>query len=421
MGLTARALHAYSVLALPLAFAGLPLYIHTPDFYAVQYGLSLAMMGIVLMGIRLFDAVQDPLIGWILDRVPVTGQQWVVGGALAGMALGFLILYVPMPFLSAWVSFTLGMILATLCFSILVIHMNARGSLWTQDYHQKTQLTATRESYGLAGLLLAVLLPAILTLSFPADQTYLIYAAVFLVILGLAGVTYMGWMKRQSLEITRPVANTTTKTRINVSGFKLFWGIYFVSSLASAIPAVLVLSFIRDRLEAENYTGLFLILYFVAGIAGMPLWRWLAQKTNKPSAWMSAMMLAVVAFIGAFFLSAGDVVLYAVICVASGLALGADLAIPPSMLSDRIDRTYQTTHTSLFFSGLAFLSKLALALGSGFALIWLDHTGFTPGVDNSQQALISLSVIYALIPCGIKILSAGLLGAMIFFEKESTR
>ncbi len=419
--MTSRALHAYSFLALPLAFAGLPLYIHTPDFYAVHYGLSLAMMGVVLMGIRLFDAVQDPFIGWILDRVSVPRQRWVVGGAVVGMAIGFVILYVPMNFLPPWMSFTLGMVLATLCFSILVIHMNARGSLWTQDYHQKTRLTAIRESYGLAGLLLAVLLPAILILSRPAAQTYMLYAAIFLGILVLAGVMYIGWMKRHSLDLSRPASDVSVKTYLTFSGFKLFLGVYFVSSLASAIPAVLVLSFIRDRLEAEQYAGLFLILYFVAGIAGMPFWRWLALKTDKPSAWMCAMILAVLAFIGAFFLSAGDVVLYAVICVASGLALGADLALPPSMLSDRIDRTYQTAHTSLLFSGLAFLSKLALALGSGFALIWLDYTGFKPGVDNSPQALISLSVIYALIPCGIKIISAGLLGFMIFFEKESTR
>ena len=57
----------YGILALPLAFAGLPVYLHAPDFYATSYGLSLAALGSVLLGLRVVDAVQDPLIGTFSD------------------------------------------------------------------------------------------------------------------------------------------------------------------------------------------------------------------------------------------------------------------------------------------------------------------------------------------------------------------
>ena len=61
-------LFQYSVLALPLAFAGLPLYIHAPDFYTRDLGMSLGIIGIILLVIRLFDAIQDPIIGYISDK-----------------------------------------------------------------------------------------------------------------------------------------------------------------------------------------------------------------------------------------------------------------------------------------------------------------------------------------------------------------
>ena len=52
----------YGFFALPLAFAGLPLYMHMPDLYAREFGLNLAVLGTVLLVIRLIDAVQDPVL-----------------------------------------------------------------------------------------------------------------------------------------------------------------------------------------------------------------------------------------------------------------------------------------------------------------------------------------------------------------------
>ena len=58
----------YSTLALPIAFAGMPLYVHAPDYYATEFGLSLGSIGLMLLFLRLIDALQDPLIGQLSDR-----------------------------------------------------------------------------------------------------------------------------------------------------------------------------------------------------------------------------------------------------------------------------------------------------------------------------------------------------------------
>ena len=54
-------LSACAVFAAPFASAGLPIYIHAPKFCADEYGVSLATLGAVLIGLRLLDVVQDPL------------------------------------------------------------------------------------------------------------------------------------------------------------------------------------------------------------------------------------------------------------------------------------------------------------------------------------------------------------------------
>lgn len=59
-----------SLYALMLACAGIPLYIHLPQFAATNLGINLGTLGVVLLAIRAFDLVQDPLIGWAIDQWP---------------------------------------------------------------------------------------------------------------------------------------------------------------------------------------------------------------------------------------------------------------------------------------------------------------------------------------------------------------
>ena len=54
-------LFQYALLAFPVAFAGLPLYIHAPDFYTRHLGLGLGSIGVILLLVRLFDATNHPI------------------------------------------------------------------------------------------------------------------------------------------------------------------------------------------------------------------------------------------------------------------------------------------------------------------------------------------------------------------------
>ena len=60
---------SYGGLGLPLAFVELPLYVLLPNFYASRYGIPLALLGAVLLGARLLDAIADPFIGRWADAL----------------------------------------------------------------------------------------------------------------------------------------------------------------------------------------------------------------------------------------------------------------------------------------------------------------------------------------------------------------
>jgi GPH family glycoside/pentoside/hexuronide:cation symporter len=390
-------LFQYSLLALPLAFAGLPLYIHAPDFYATQAGLSLTLIGSVLLFVRLFDAIQDPVIGFLSNKF-ANLRSIIMACSLVVMAAGFVMLFhPPSQFALEW--FVLSLVLTTTAFSVLSINFNAVGSLWSTDSVQKTRITGWREALGLIGLLVAAILPSVLGL--PMSSIVLVF------LLAVTGFIFMRWHKsHEDIVASHEGISGIHNWRSLANAVNLrFFGVYSLSMLASAIPAVLVIFFIRDRLDAEALTGLFMLLYFLSGAFGMPLWQMIAQRSSKNNAWMLAMIVSIVTFVGAYFLEAGDVWQYAVICVLSGIALGADLSLPPSILSDMIDRQNARNQTSLYFSVLSFLSKAALALGSFIAFFILGQVSFVPAGENAVTALQSLNFTYALLPCLIKILS----------------
>jgi len=415
-------LFQYSILALPLAFAGLPLYIHAPDFYTRDLGINIGLIGIILLLIRLFDAIQDPVIGYISDKHASKRFGMIAGGAamlVSGMAAVF---YGPQFGVSAAIWFTLSMILATTGFSIVTINLNMIGGFWHDEPQKRTRISAWRESFTLVGLLIASVLPAALQSFKPAEEAFRILFWVFGAIMVAGFVMFTRFMSR--ISPGHKITKSGTKKGLSflpilVGPDRNFFIVCFLTHLAAAMPGVMVLFFIRDYLGTENLSGLFLFLYFIAGATLMAIWVKLADKIGKERAWLASMLLAVVTFIWAFFLQPGDVTAYGMICVLSGMALGADLALPPSILADRVTRQKTEAEATQYYALIAFIPKTAIAIASGISFLILDHLGFVAGTENSPEVMQGLATLYALVPCLIKLIAAYTLWHMYKREEDT--
>ena len=140
-------------MAFPLAFAGIPIYLHAPDFYASEFGVSLTTLGAILLLLRIIDAIQDPLIGHFSDRLPVWRRQILLVGVCM-LAGGFWMIFHPSAsMVIAW--FAIAVFICTTGFSIVSINFQALGGLWHASESQRTKITGLREGIGLLGLLAA--------------------------------------------------------------------------------------------------------------------------------------------------------------------------------------------------------------------------------------------------------------------------
>ncbi len=119
----------------------------------------------------------------------------------------------------------------------------------------------------------------------------------------------------------------------------------------------------------------------------MPLWIRLARRYSLHAVWLAGMVAAVAAFIWAFALDGPQLAAFAVICVLSGLAFGADLALPPALLARVIDANGHAGQREGAYFGLwNFVNKLTLALAGGIALPLLEGLGYTRGAATPRRS-----------------------------------
>ncbi|MBT0962459.1 MFS transporter [Denitromonas iodatirespirans] len=395
-----RTVLAYGVLGFPLAFAALPIYVHVPKLYADSLGLPLALVGAVLLGARVVDAVADPLIGWASDRLG--GRRWLIALGLVPLALGVLALLRPPADADAlWL--LLALTVAYAGYSLANINYQAWGARLAPTSLDRTRVVAAREGFGLAGVVLAAALPAWLAADPAAGLGQL--ALIFVPVVVLAGVVTLGGARGgergRSMASARMLAAVLRRP-----AFRRLLAVFAVGGIAAAVPATTVLFFVDDVIGEGQRAGMFLAAYFVAGGVSLPLWVALARRVGKLRAWLLSMGLSIVAFAWAAGLGAGDGLAFGLICVASGLALGADLSLPPAMLADQL--AHGADGDGACFGWWNFATKANLALAAGVSLPLLALLGYVPGARDAQ-ALSALAIVYAGVPVALKAVAATLL------------
>jgi len=400
------ALAAYGALGLPLASAALPVYVHLPNLYGGVLGMNLALLGSLLLAARLLDALVDPLVGVLNDRLQRPRLLAGAGALLLGLGM-LLVLNPPRSGVGLAPWLVLALIPVYLGFSLASVSYHAWGALLGDDPHERTRVVASREAFGIAGVVLASVLPTLLAPTLDAGLArfaWLLAAMTAVAALAtLAGAPRPAWRAPAPASshrlgaIAAPFANPA---------FRPLFAVFVVNGIATALPATLVLFFVSDALQLPRLAGLFLAAYFLAGAASLPFWVGAARRGGKVRAWLGGMLAAVLAFIGAFLLGPGDALAFGAICVLSGLALGADLALPTALLADVIRERGEEARAGAYFGLWNFATKLNLALAAGLALPLLAWLGYQPGATSTVAPLYA---IYCLVPCALKLAAAALL------------
>ncbi len=404
--MTTRQYLAYGLLGMPLAMAALPVYIHTPRLYGDELELGLALTGLILLLARIVDTLQDPWLGRLADRLQHVpgGRSLLATGATLSLMIAYLALFNP-PLgagtgLAIW--FGLCLILVYTAHSALNIAYLAWGANASDDSRVRTRLVAYREAFSIAGVVLASLLPMLFSHWFHATRPWLLFSGLFALI--LAGSVWVLLTHAPTPRIAQ-LSPSGMLQPLSHAPFRRLATLFLLNGLAVALAGTLSLFYIADVLKLEAYSGLFLALYFVSGAASLPLWLKLAQRFGRTRAWALSALMAIAGFIWAVQLGQGDALPYAIVCLLSGIALGADLALPAAIAADIIP-TPERGRSAGYFGIWSLINKGVLALAAGLGLPLLAGFGYQPG---GSDGLLALALFYAGLPCFIKLITAVLL------------
>ena len=189
------------------------------------------------------------------------------------------------------------------------------------------------------------------------------------------------------------------------AGFQRLILVFMLNGIASAIPATPMLFFVENRLQLpQSLQSRFLGAYFLAAAVSMPLWLQCISHYGLRRSWLAGMLLAVSVFTWTLGLGAGDELAYTVVCLLSGLALGADLIVPSALLNGLLqEKVTDTARSGVFFGWWQAATKLNLALAAGLSLPLRQWLGYAAGARDAP-ALLALSWAYALLPCILKLM-----------------
>ena len=444
---------AYSTNQLPLNMAALPVVLNVSHFYGEVLKMPLGVMGLIFIAARTIDAVQDPVIGLVSDGFTHRGRR----GRLAFVALmlpllvgGFYMLFHPPAailtehtMLAAWLFAALFVV--HLGYSGVSISYHAHGAELTDDYNERTRVTVGREVFGLLGMTLAVVLPTMLTARFGDNLGYAYMGAMFIPIAILFALPTLLWsppsvhppVVRENAEIhvryfrdwlvslaprlarpTRTMEDSVAlralipffaplKNRL----FRRLLLVFVVNGAALGVAVSVMLFYVEHVLQGNKVqAGIILLVYFGAAALSVPMWLLLSRRYSKAAAWFVAMVITAAAMSVAVFFGAGEFALFIAVAMITGLGIGADYGLPPSVLADVIhaeEGKDTRGETGAYFGLWALATKLATAVGAAGSLPVAAMLGFDP--SRGEYGNLALVIIYVVLPVAIKILAAVLI------------
>lgn len=417
-------------------FAGaamaIPIAIHMSIFYSDVVLVPLGTIALAVAVARAFDAITDPLMGWLSDRTRTRFGRRVpylfVGAPLCAVA--FFLLFTPPEGLGtraagAWfvTTFTLYFLFHT----VYVIPHYGLGPELTQDYQERSSLFAVGEGFTLLGTMCAAALPGLVLIPLLGTRTgFMVFALIFG---GLLTLLY--W--RLCLHIRERPEFYQRKSNPLVPGlrrmmrnrpFRILMISYVVGSVTGAIPGLMMPYFTTYVLRPEQpdlWIGIFLLTYFGMGFLTLPLWLRAVRRFGKKPIYVIGGCMGAVASLLLFFMGEGDLAPTFWVLAFAGAAFGVRIFLGPSIQGDVIDydELYTGKRREAQYGALwAIMVKFTVIPSAAIPLAILASLGYEPNVAQSETVTFTIRAIFGLAPMTFAVLS--LLAFLPFPITETT-
>jgi GPH family glycoside/pentoside/hexuronide:cation symporter len=376
----------------------------------------------------IWDAVNDPLVGIISDRV---NSRW-------GRRRPFLLIFsVPFGVLSIilwaapnWSSqialiayVTIAFMLVDTLGTLLSIPYQSLIPELTQDYDERTSIAGFRTVFQLIGsLLVVIVVPSVVDKALESGLNqrlgFVLAAAIFgilSILFYLIVFVFIRENKATEYSETLPIlkmlklAWSNLPFRFVAILFLLNWTM--MDMVAVVFPFYLLYWVSQGNLLAKvSIFGLdlalesaFFGLLMLVCIAAVPFWMWFTRRRDKQQAYIVGMVFMLIVLVLIFFVQPGQIDLLLVLGGLAGFGVSTAYVLPDAMFPDIIEwdeLRARRRQEGIYYGARAFIRKLATAAVIFLTLQLLGWSGYqTPpqNVTNFTQPDSALLMIRIMI------------------------
>jgi len=393
--------------------------------------ISPGAMGAIFMVSRLWDAISDPIAGFLSDRTQSRlgrRRPWIAASIIPIGAM-YVMMWSPPEnlqggMLVAWMA--LGVVGFYTAMTIFIVPHTALGAELTNAYHDRTRIFGYRHVIWTLGTIAAVGgMQIIIDADAPraiARQSSLIVSAITAALLVLAVAMLRERSDFQGRGGKNPLHSFRDVWRNRHA--RLLLMIFLIENLGAATIGVLTFYVAKYVIMRPDLTAYFIFAYMGASIVFIGMWLPLSKRFGKTRLWMSSMLLTAGAFGGMFFLEEGRIYLISILAILGGTAAGCGAMIGPSIQADVIDfDEYETGQRKegTYFAAWNFVFKTATGITIMATLSVLELVGFEPNIEQSDEVKFAIVALYSLAPLACYLIGAMLLNSFSLDEAEHTR
>jgi len=378
-------------------------------FYAVKVGLSLELVGLVYILYGLWNAINDPVFGYYMDKkITKWGRRvpYIVFGTIP-LAIGFILLWW-VPWSSEILIFFHALFMLFLFDTGFTLAMTAWSALYTEMYEEEKEratVVAIKDTISFTSSLIGIILPPLIASAVGWSFTGLILGIVAAITMYLS---LLGTKERKEYQIDEPLPIIPAfKETLKNKSFLIMALTYTIIDSVFAITLIGLPLYAKFVLKLdEALLGFAAVGVALGALISIPFWRWLYAKRGPKYPLLLAIGIWALGIWPVFLIR--DFMLLIFITLIPGFGMGGIIMteIPFSAAIDYDELLTGKRREATYNGILTLISRLAIAF-SGLALIIVQFFfGFEAGSESQTPlALLGLTLLVSLIPFIISIIA----------------
>lgn len=392
-------------------------------YYTDIVGLAPAIVSVIMMGARIWDAINDPMMGAIAER---TRSKFGRFRPYIAFGCPFLAIFAVLTFTNPfgggsaagaiWAAVTY--IIAGMLHTLVNIPYAARSGVMTEDANQRNKINTSRNIGMNLGLVIVNALSAGLALRFSSEgaevanghgymMTALIYAIISILLFLIVFATAKE--KVQPMHGTQAFSFKDTVNNLVRNKYLMIITLIMLLQMTAFMGRIAVTSYyVIYCLGSFTMIALIMTIPSLGGIIGSFFVPFFAKRFGKRAVLMGSMLIQAVGLLVIYFAPFDNITMVLVGCWIFGL-FNVGFPMTLSMVADSVD--YMELKTGIRTDGTAYATyglatKVGNAIGGSIGVLLLAAFGYVANAEQTVEAMNGINIVVNLIPAILFILGA---------------